>query len=201
MPCACGTGSSTAGPAGSNGWSGCVDDHELDAAVWQLTQTGLATAATMDAVCEAAAHPELREQAADDHQHRRHRRDHAARGPGRPTSGVGRGAGRAPTWRRCRRSRDGDRRLCHARSGVPAPAVVPRGRWSACADVLLGDEAATRSGPALIEHSTPGRCCAYRRPAGFGSAPDLLNQPDPGAGSCPLWRLRNAYASAARLGG
>jgi hypothetical protein len=41
----------------------CVDDRELDAAVWQLTQTGLATAATMDAVCEAADHPELREQA------------------------------------------------------------------------------------------------------------------------------------------
>ena len=41
----------------------CVDDRELDAAVWQLTQTGLATAATMDAVCDAADHPELREQA------------------------------------------------------------------------------------------------------------------------------------------
>ena len=42
--------------------AGCIDD-ELDAAVWQLTQTGLATAATMDAVCAAADHPELREQA------------------------------------------------------------------------------------------------------------------------------------------
>ncbi|GGL21040.1 hypothetical protein [Mangrovihabitans endophyticus] len=41
----------------------CVDDRELDAAVWHLTQTGLATAAMMDAVCEAADHPELREQA------------------------------------------------------------------------------------------------------------------------------------------
>jgi hypothetical protein len=43
--------------------AGCIDDDELDAAVWQLTQTGLATAATMDAVCEAGDHPELRAQA------------------------------------------------------------------------------------------------------------------------------------------
>ena len=34
--------------------AGCIDDYDLDAAVWQLTQTGLATAATMDAVCTAA---------------------------------------------------------------------------------------------------------------------------------------------------
>jgi len=40
--------------------AGCVDDRELDAAVWKLTQTGLAAAAIMDAVCEAASHPELR---------------------------------------------------------------------------------------------------------------------------------------------
>jgi len=43
--------------------AGCIDDYDLDATVWQLTQTGLATTATMDAVCEAADHPELREQA------------------------------------------------------------------------------------------------------------------------------------------
>jgi len=41
--------------------AGYIDDYELDTAVWQLTQTGLATAATMDAVCEASDHPELRE--------------------------------------------------------------------------------------------------------------------------------------------
>ena len=43
--------------------AGYIDDDELDTAVWQLTQTGLATAATMDAVCEAGDHPELRAQA------------------------------------------------------------------------------------------------------------------------------------------
>jgi hypothetical protein len=61
--------------------AGCLDDRELDAAVWQLTQTGLAAAATMDAVCTAADHPELREQAAP------------ARTTSRPLS-----VGCVPTW-------------------------------------------------------------------------------------------------------
>ena len=123
--------------------AGCVDDRELDMAVWQLTQTGLAVAATMDAVCEAAGHPELREQAVaggydiaaavrglradlarmttladaataidaalaatDDHERRRHRRDHAAEdlagrraalAAARAAHGPGTGAGEAAT--------------------------------------------------------------------------------------------------------
>jgi uncharacterized protein (DUF1501 family) len=40
-----------------------VDDDDLDAALWQLTQTAQAAAATMDAVDDAAGHPELREHA------------------------------------------------------------------------------------------------------------------------------------------
>jgi hypothetical protein len=45
----------------------------------------------------------------------------------RPACGIGRSPRRAGTQRRCRRSRDGDRRLCQATSGVPAPAVVVAG--------------------------------------------------------------------------
>ncbi|HEY3002148.1 MAG TPA: hypothetical protein VGJ44_07330 [Kribbellaceae bacterium] len=41
----------------------CVDDHQLDTALWQFTRTALATAATMDAVCDATDHPQLHEQA------------------------------------------------------------------------------------------------------------------------------------------
>jgi hypothetical protein len=40
-----------------------VDDYELDATLWRFAQTGLATAAMMDAVNEAERHPELRDDA------------------------------------------------------------------------------------------------------------------------------------------
>jgi hypothetical protein len=43
--------------------AGCIDDRDLNVAMWQLTQTGLAAADMMNAVCTAAAHPKLREQA------------------------------------------------------------------------------------------------------------------------------------------
>jgi hypothetical protein len=40
-----------------------IDEHELDAVLWRCTQTAAAAAATMDAVNDAAGHPELREHA------------------------------------------------------------------------------------------------------------------------------------------
>jgi hypothetical protein len=40
-----------------------IDEYELDAALWRCTQTAAAAAATMDAVNDAAGHPELGEQA------------------------------------------------------------------------------------------------------------------------------------------
>jgi hypothetical protein len=40
-----------------------VDDYELDAALWHFTRTAPATAATMDAVCDATDHPQLLEHA------------------------------------------------------------------------------------------------------------------------------------------
>jgi hypothetical protein len=54
--------------AGSRAWreawlTGSIDEHDLDAALWHLTQTAMATAATMDAVNDAAGHPELSEHA------------------------------------------------------------------------------------------------------------------------------------------